>query len=162
MSKVPLVRQIDWFGLAIQLAVFILLILFFEWWLEDNGVIAAAFIFIGISFFLKNTISRHHRNGINKTRQGKFAEAIPDFEKSFEYFSRNPQIDKYRYLTLLSASKMSYREMALCNMAFCYSQLGNGGQAKTFYQRTLELFPGSTMASTGLKMLESMEKDDES
>ena len=46
------------------------------------------------------------------------SEAINEFQKSYDFFEKNQWVDKYRYLTLLTASKSSYREMALNNIAF--------------------------------------------
>jgi Tfp pilus assembly protein PilF len=59
---------------------------------------------------------------------------------------------------MLTHAAMPYREMALINIAFCYSQLGNVGQAKAYYQRTLQEFPTSSMARTALNTYEAMER----
>ncbi|MEX2316199.1 MAG: tetratricopeptide repeat protein [Pirellulales bacterium] len=59
---------------------------------------------------------------------------------------------------MLSASAMSYREMALCNMAFCYAQAGDGQRAKDVYRQAIDLFPSSELARAGLRMLESVGK----
>jgi tetratricopeptide (TPR) repeat protein len=91
-------------------------------------------------------------------KEGKFEEAIACFEKSYHFFSRNSWIDKYRYVTLFSASKMSYKEMALCNIAFCYSQVNEGLKAIEYYERTLQEFPENGLAKTGLKMLNSVQQ----
>ena len=48
---------------------------------------------------------------------------------------------------------MNYREMALCNIAFCYGQIGNGTKAIEFYQKTLVEFPENGIAESALKML---------
>ena len=45
--------------------------------------------------------------------------------------------------------------MALCNIAFCYSQIGNGTKAIAFYKKTLEEFPENGLAHSALKMLNS-------
>ena len=57
----------------------------------------------------------------------------------------------------MSASAMSYREMALCNIAFCYSQIGKGMKAIEYYQRVLKEFPNSGLAQSALRMIESGE-----
>ncbi|RYZ22546.1 MAG: hypothetical protein EOO10_21625 [Chitinophagaceae bacterium] len=56
---------------------------------------------------------------------------------------------------------MSYREMALCNVAFCYSQIGEGKMAIDWYTRTLKEFPESGLAQTALRMLYSSESSKE-
>lgn len=53
---------------------------------------------------------------------------------------------------------MSYREMALVNIAFAYSQIGNGERAKAYYQHALEEFPNSSMAIAALRLIESVEQ----
>ena len=47
-----------------------------------------------------------------------------------EFFKRYNWIDKYRFVVLLSLSRISYTEMALANIAFCHGQLGEGGKSK--------------------------------
>ncbi|HEX7447932.1 MAG TPA: hypothetical protein VF306_10325 [Pirellulales bacterium] len=56
----------------------------------------------------------------------------------------------------MSSSAISYREMALCNIAFCYAQLGNGENAELYYRRTLDEFPDSGLADAALRMIESV------
>ena len=123
---------------------------------QSNFILYGAITYLLISQILRRTISKEHRKGMVKVRLEKFEEAIPHFEKSYEYFKRNDWIDKYRFLTLLSSGKMSYKEMALNNIAFCYGQIGNGKLSKEFYQRTLDEFPESGIAKVGLRLLNSM------
>ncbi len=88
-------------------------------------------------------------------------EAGAEFKLSYDFFTRHPWIDDWRFITLLSSSRVSYREMALLNMAFCHAQEGDGVKAKEFYQRTLKEFPDSGMAKASLRMIESAEKSAE-
>ncbi|WP_144803871.1 tetratricopeptide repeat protein [Maribacter sp. MAR_2009_72] len=53
---------------------------------------------------------------------------------------------------------MSYREMALANIGYCYSQIGDGKKAKEYYERTLKEFPGSGLAKSALNMMNSVEQ----
>ena len=48
---------------------------------------------------------------------------------------------------------MSYREMALCNAAFAYAQVGEGTRAIQLYEQTLREFPSSSLATSSLQML---------
>jgi Tfp pilus assembly protein PilF len=48
--------------------------------------------------------------------------------------------------------------MGLCNIAFCYSQTGNGLKAKEVYTQTLQEYPENGLANAGLNMLTSLEK----
>ncbi len=85
----------------------------------------------------------------------RFPEAITAFQKSVEFIIRHHWIDKYRWAVLLSPSSMSYHEMGLSNIAFSYSQLGDGKMARHFYQECLKVNPHSNLAKCSLKMLDA-------
>ncbi len=55
----------------------------------------------------------------------------------------------------MTPSAMSYREMALCNIAFCYSQIGKGEQALKYYQQAISEFPDCGLAEAAIRMIES-------
>ena len=125
----------------------------------EKAFLFGAMTYLVISFSLRNLIPKDHRNGIKKNNVENFKDAIPDFEKSYAFFKKYEWIDKYRFITLLSSSKMSYREMALANIGFCYSQIGDGIKSKEYYERTLKEFPESGLAKSALKMMSAMEKN---
>lgn len=75
-----------------------------------------------------------------------------------DFFTKNGWVDKYRFITLFSASKTSYREMGLCNVAFCYSQIADGEKAKEYYKMVLSEYPDSELAKVGLRMITVLEK----
>lgn len=152
---VPTVTQIAWTSLLPQLLLMGLFVYVFYLFGIREPFILGALTYLILSFGLRNLIAKDHRKGINLVKQQKFADAISYFQKSVDFFSQNSWIDKYRFLTILSSSKMSYREMGLCNIAFCYSQIGNGTKAKEFYQQTLKDYPENGMATAGLNMLNS-------
>ncbi len=156
-STVPIVRQIAWISLIPQLLLMGLFIYVFHLLNLVNPFIFGALTYLILSFGLRNLIAKNHRKGINFIKQQKFTDAIPYFHESIDYFSKNAWIDKYRFMTILSSSKMSYREMGLCNIAFCYSQTGDGQKAKEFYQQTLKDYPENGMAIAGLNMLKSLD-----
>ena len=79
-------------------------------------------------------------------------------QESYDFFTRCRWLDRYRAVTLMSLSAISYREMALINIAFAYSQIGDGGKAKEHYERALDDFPNSGMASAALKLINSVER----
>ena len=128
-------------------------------WFQFNKtefVTYGALTYLIISQSLRRTITREHRKGMDKIKLEDFENAIPHFENSYEFFKRHHWLDKYRYLTLLSSGKMTYKEMALNNIAFCYGQMGNGEVSKEYYERTLNEFPQSGIAKAGLRLLNSM------
>jgi tetratricopeptide (TPR) repeat protein len=108
---------------------------------------------------LRYFVPKSHREGIKLTKKYEFENAIPKFEDSFNFFTKNNYIDKFRFITLLSSSKMSYKEMALCNIAFCYSQIGKGEKAKEYYKKTLVEFPNNGIAKAGIKMITSIQNN---
>jgi len=108
-----------------------------------------------LSYGSRAIIAKDHRKGMKLSKSQNFQEAIKYFENSYEYFKKNKWIDKYRFITLFSAAKMSYREMDLVNIAFCYSQIGNGNKSIEFYKKALSEFPESIMARTAIKFSDS-------
>ncbi len=157
-SNVPTVRQVTWAAVIPQILVIGSFIFTFYLLNTGNSAFYGALTYLALSFGLKSILTKDHRRGINFVKQQNFADAIPYFEKSVDFFSKNSWIDNYRFLTLLSSSKMSYREMGLCNIAFCYSQIGDGLIAIEFYQQTLKDYPQNGMAKAGLNMLNSLQE----
>ncbi len=155
-STVPTVRQVAWISMIPQLTFMALLMLFWHVLNASNPVFNGALTYLVISFCLRMFIAKEHRKGITIVRLEKFGDAIPHFEKSYEFFRKFAWLDKYRYFTLLSSSKMSYKEMALNNIAFCYGQIGDGIKSKEYYERALKEFPDSGIAKVGLRLLNSM------
>ena len=156
-SKTPTVRQVAWISLIPQLTFMGLLIYSFFLLKSSEPILHGTLTYLAISFGLRTFIPKDHRQGIALVKKQRFSDAISFFQKSYSFFSKNNWIDKYRFLTLLSSSRMSYREMALCNIAFCYSQIGDGKTAIEFYTRALKEFPDSGLAQTALRMLHSAE-----
>jgi tetratricopeptide (TPR) repeat protein len=154
-SNVPIIRQIAWISLIPQFLFMGLLIYIFHLLELGDAFLYGAATYLVLSFGLRNFVAKDHRQGMKLVKQQKFVEAIPLFEKSVDFFTSNAWVDKYRFLTLLSPSKMTYKEMGLCNIAFCYSQTNNGQKAKEYYELTLNEFPENGLATAGLKMINS-------
>ena len=155
-SNVPTVRQIAWFFLIPQY-IFMGIIIFVYHLLEfSEPFLYGVLTYLVLSFGLKNLVAKDHKQGVKLVKQQQFETAIPLFEKSVNFFSKNNWIDKYQFLTLLSSSRMTYKAMALCNIAFCYSQTSNGQKAKEYYELTLKEFPENGLAIAGLKMINSI------
>lgn len=154
-SKSPIVKQIAWLSLIPQLVIIVCVIAFARLLGFRNFVLAGAIIYLAVSFALRFGIPFHHRKGVAFFKKGLFKEAIPFFEKSYAFFRRNEWIDKYRYIILLSSSRISYTEMALLNIAYCYGQSGDGKKSVEYYEKTLSEFPNSEMAKASLRMFES-------
>ena len=154
-SKAPTIRKIAWVSMMPQIAFLGLLCFSFYYMGMSSPLIWAAGIYIMLSFGLKYLFARNHRNGIFRLQKEEYEQAFGYFQKSHDFFAKHEWMDKFRYLTLLSASKMWYREMALVNMAFCRAMQGKGAEAKELYEETLKFFPENSIARTALKFMEA-------
>jgi tetratricopeptide (TPR) repeat protein len=147
-SNSPVIKQIAWISLLVQLP-FMALLIFLSYIAGiKEFLICGAGAYLVLSFLLKRILSRHHRQGIVLCRLGKYHDAIEAYERSYNYFSEHSWIDRWRYLTLLCSSRISYREMALFNMAGIYTQIGQGAKAIEIYEQILKEFPDSGIANT--------------
>ena len=152
-SRMPISKQQSILSIVIQAAI-IALAAFGFYQIDRNYYLFEALIsFIVVFTLLRYTIPHDHRKGVSLYKKEKYSDAVPYFEKSYIFFTKHKWIDKYRIVTLLSSSKVSYTEMALLNKAFCLAQLGNKTEAIEIYKKAIEQFPGSKMAEIALKML---------
>ncbi|GMV98973.1 MAG: hypothetical protein AMXMBFR84_01130 [Candidatus Hydrogenedentota bacterium] len=154
--NVPVVRPVAWASALIQIPVVVGFILLFRPMGYPLGIAVAAVTYVVLSYSFRTYVNRHHSRGMRRIWAGDHAGAIPEFEKAYDYFSRHSWIDKYRYVW--SSSRLAYREMALCNAAYCHMQLGNVSAAKSSLRKAVEEFPKGHMASATLNMIETIEK----
>lgn len=155
-STQPIIRQTSWFGIVPQALIFVLIVWVLFILGSENFLLLGTVIYLLLSVTLKKLIPRFHRKGIRYFKTKQYDLAIDEFNKSYEFFQKNKWIDKYRALFLLSSSRISYSEMALVNIAYCYSQIGEGAKSKESYEKTLREYPNSQMAITALKMYDSI------
>ncbi len=160
-SGPPMIRQIAWISVVPQLAAGALVVLVADRLGADNPLIVGVATYLIVFLIVRRLVASDHRKGVTFVRKEKFDQAVQAFENSYRFFCRHKWIDRYRYITLLSSSAMSYREMALVNIAFCHSQTGNGGLAKAYYERALAEFPDSRIAGTALRMIASARELDD-
>jgi tetratricopeptide (TPR) repeat protein len=154
----PTVRPISWPATAIHLGLLLIIaVVCLGWFRSPPGMVYSTGAYLLYSLGSRFLIARAHRKGIQLSRSGQYEKAIEAFDESYQFFSRHAWLDRFRAVTLLSAAAMSYREMALCNIGFAYSQLGDGLKAKQVFQRTLNEFPNSAMATASLRMLQAGE-----
>ncbi len=142
-SKTPLSNQISWVGfIPFHLLLFGSIYLFEVLGFDSlTGVVFS----LALYFLLRYTISSSHRSGIRKMKKGIYEEAIADFESSYAFFKKHNWLDKYRCIFLLSPSAITYTEMALVNIAFAYSQLGDGKSSVKYYEQALKGNPNSIL-----------------
>jgi hypothetical protein len=157
-GRVPIVTSISWWATIPQFAALAICCAVGYWLLRSpRGVMVGAAVYLAYSFGSRSLIPWYHRRGVRLSRHGRFAEAIPQHQTSYDFFTRHAWLDRYRAIVMMSPSAMSFREMALLNIAFAYAQLGDGAKAKEFYRRALEEFPGSAMAVAALRMIDAAE-----
>ena len=157
-SEIPVIKQTAWISIFPHLLVMGLIIFIWYQFTKSHFVIYGSITYLALSQLLRRIIAKEHKKGIAKVKREHFEEAISDFKNSYEFFNTYEWIDKYRYFILLSSTKMSYKEMALNNIAFCYGQIGNGELAKEYYEKTLDEFPESGIAKAALKLINSVSK----
>lgn len=156
-----MIRETAWISIIPHLAVMALIILVWYQLTPQNTALYGSLSYLILSIGLRYIIPKSHREGISLVKSLKYEQALSKFEKSYQFFSGNNWIDKYRYIVLLSSSKIAYREMALCNIAFCHSQLGNGKLSKEYYSKTLKEYPDSGLAQAGLNMMNAASNQQE-
>ena len=113
--------------------------------------------YIVLGFGPRKLFTKHHRRGCRAFHQGDPEAAIAHMEASYAFLQRHAWIDRFRFLTMLSVSAMSYRELALLNIAFFQTQLGRKDEATAAYHRVVAEFPGSLVGKQTLKMIETFE-----
>lgn len=146
--KIPMVRQVNWPTVAFQLVILI----FLMWWLDVYLVLLVYFIvFLGMRLLL----TRQHRKGIKLLRCAKFDDAIVCFENTYDFFNKHTLLNKYIPL-IISANKITYKEMAMLNIAYCYILKKDGKKAKEIYEETLLEYPNSMIARSSLNAFEAM------
>ena len=126
MSKTPIVRPVSWLNASVNIGLLMVFAVVGAMLWYPAGAAAGAAIYLLLSINLRRILGQYHRRGIACTQRQAFEEAIPEFQRSLDFFEKYPWVDKYRAVTMLSAAAMSYREMALVSLAFCYGQLGDG------------------------------------
>lgn len=159
MNQAPVTRPVAWASLVPQLLCLgglvgvARLVLGSDW---SEAFLVGAGLYLVYSFGSRAVLAREHKAGMRLTKRGRFAEAIPHYERSLDFFERHPSIDRWRAVTMLSSGRLTYREMALVNIAFCYSQVGEGERAEAYYRRTLADYPDNVIARTALRLMESV------
>ena len=152
-ANVPIVRQVSWPAIIIIILVWGLFIATAVFFFQKHGYFIGVVLFMLITILLQQAIPKSHNKGMKAIKQKDFKTALAYFKQSADYFTRYTWVDKYRALTLLSASKMCYREMALCNIAFCYVQTMEAEKAKALYEQILKEYPDNGIAYYSLNSI---------
>jgi tetratricopeptide (TPR) repeat protein len=160
-TRTPILRQTSWVAAIPQLVALGLAIIVGMLLRPHDGFMWGAAAYLAYSLGSRYWVPRDHRDGIALIKRQRFDEAIPRFQQSLEFFDRFPWIDRFRSIVLMSPSAVSYREMALANIAFCYTQIGDGKQARCYYEQCLARFPDSGLATAALRMMDAAKQTTE-
>ncbi len=150
----PITRSINYVALLLQFIFLIILFVLFQLSGSDEAGLWAAMVYLVLAYGLRYFVPLEHRKGMRALKQADYAEAIVCFDKSLNFFSTHPWVDRFRVFTIFSASKMCYREMALVNKAFSLACIDQKGEAKALYEKCLLEYPKSSIAFYALKMME--------
>lgn len=157
LNNLPILRQVEWKFLIFQLVIIALFCYLYYALKVEYWYFFASFSYSFLALRLRKTIAKSHRHGIMLVRNGNFPAAIPYLERSVAYFKKNQWVDQYRFITLMSSSKFSYKEIALCNLAYCFVQINNRAQAISLYKEVLQQNPNNGFAKTALNMMTANE-----
>ena len=154
-SKRPIIRQVSLNAVVLQIFIIWAMMGLARLAGFNDPFVPIVIVYLCLFIGLRKMIPRNHRRGVAFLRVKEFEKAAQEFEASYRFFERHPWLDRFRYLTLLSASRISYREMALLNSAYCYGLIGDGRKMKEYYEKALQRFPDSDIAKLSLQMIES-------
>lgn len=118
------INSINFFALALQAGFLFLLYMGFAYSGSDEAALWAAMVYLVLAYGLRYFVPIHHRKGLRELKQGNYSEALLHFEKSYDFFSAHPLVDRFRVFTMFSASKLWYREMAVMYKEVCLEALG--------------------------------------
>ena len=154
-SKVPLAKQETDLLAFIPRILFIAILCFCFYPLEKKFfLLIAVFAYLMLVqlsrfFFLPNVL--YKSTGL--IRKANFEMAIPVIKECIEYFRKRDWVDKYRFPLLISTSKNSITETLICNLAYCYLQIGEVKKSKELYQEVVDEFPENISAKTMLNTI---------
>ncbi len=161
----PVIRQFHWMALVPQLLAIALIAVVVRIVLPNQDIpldiFISALIYLLFCRAMRARFARDHKNGMRAYRAQKFEDAISHFEASYRFFSTHRRLDKWRSLLFGVAGPNPYRVLALCNMAYCYSQVGKGQQAIKLYEEALHEQPDCAVATASLNMLRSTSQSSE-
>jgi len=152
-QEIPVTKSINYLALVVQSIFLILLYFIFIQSGSDEPLLWSAMIYLVLAYGLRYFVPVDHRKGIRELKQGHYEAALDSFTKSFEFFSKHKWVDRFRALTIFSASKQSYREMAMINRAFTLVCLERKDEAKEYYENCLKEYPDNLIAEDALKMM---------
>jgi hypothetical protein len=157
-SKVPFVQQeIVWLAIVPRLLFIGILCMVYYQWDKRNFVVFGFITYLIVWYGLRAiAFPGDVHKSIRLIREEKFREAIPHIERSIDFYTKHPWIDKYRFLLMVSSSKRGIRESSICNLGFCLLQIGQVKDAKELYEDVLRQYPENTVARSQLRTINTL------
>jgi tetratricopeptide (TPR) repeat protein len=160
-NRTPIIRQTSWL-MTIPLIAFLIVAIAIAISLTNStstGLVLGAGVTLAYTLGARTLIAGPYQRAMRLVRQRRYEEAIQGFETSLAFFERHPWIDRLRAFILMMPSPAGYREMALLNAAYCYSQLHQWRQTRALYERVIDEFGDTSgIAALTLKMLDRAER----
>jgi hypothetical protein len=152
-QDISITKSINYLAIFFQSIFLLLLYLLFIQSGSDEPLVWSAMIYLSLAYSLRYFVPVDHRKGLRELNAGHYEAALNSFSNSYEFFNRYKWIDKYRSLTVFSASSLTYREIALLCKAQILEHENQDEEAKACYEKCLKEFPGNKIALEALKML---------
>ena len=159
MPKTPIIRPISWLNASITIGVLCSFVILGTAAGGTSGALLGTFVYLILAQIARRLLTKHHRRAIRYCKRQEFEKAIPEFENSLQFFSDHQWVDRYRALTIFSAAEMSYREMGLVSLGFCYAQVGDGESSRRFYEQCLREYPENGIAMSAVRLLDAGSAD---
>lgn len=137
----PNIKPISWQSVGRQFVIIGLMIMIYYLTGFSKPFIFGCATYTLLSFILRTVVPRSHNKGVRLINRQKFNEAEPYVLKSIKFFEKNSWVDKYSYITLLNSSKLTYLEMGICNIIYCYFKCGWIDSAFKLYGKLIQRFP---------------------
>lgn len=116
-------------------------------------IICVFAVFFFITIGIKLLILKDNYKGVQLAKKQKIEEAMQSFQDGLNYLSKHSWIDKYRWLVLFSASKYTYREIIMCNVASCLIRMNRKDEASILLNSINEQYPGNKLASAMITII---------
>lgn len=121
--------------ILVSLLGYLLSIFSFNYW------VLAPIIFAALAYILQHLLLKDNSKGAQLAKIKDYENAISHFKKCADYLTKNEWIDRHRYITVLSRSRLSYREVVLLNWAFCLAKAGRKQEATGLLQDIIKQYP---------------------
>jgi len=139
--KIPVIRNTNYYYYIPQIAILFFIVYILYCLDISHYLLLGISLYFLLSIYLKVLIPRWHRKGVYYLKKGELQAAILAFQKSYQYFQKYAWIDQYRAFTLFSTSQLSYSEMALMNIIYCYEQMGDKKNAQKYLKILRNQYP---------------------